>query len=153
MLEGIDHGLHVLEFAVLQLEAQESRVSAELSRGELSTLTQRRVVDSPDGRMRVEATPRANLEDLEALRAFEAAVTAIAPPAVGGPVTIVSAGAAAVRAFRSAFLYAFLAIAVVLIVLVRRPLDVLAQTRSDAPSGYFPDRHRQQAIDQPVFPC
>ncbi len=80
---------------------------------------------APDGRLRVEATPRANLEDLEALRAFEAAVTAIAPPAVGGPVTIVSAGAAAVRAFRSAFLYAFLAIAVVLIVLVRRPLDVL----------------------------
>jgi hopanoid biosynthesis associated RND transporter like protein HpnN len=78
----------------------------------------------PDGRARVEvlATPQARTS--RGLRQFVSEVTNIAPDAGGSAVTIVATSDTIVSAFRSAALIAVASITAILLLALRRPLDV-----------------------------
>jgi hopanoid biosynthesis associated RND transporter like protein HpnN len=78
----------------------------------------------PDGQARIQVNPKPNEHTPADLRRFVAAVTAIAPDAGGSAVTIQATSNTIVGAFRSAAIYAVLAIAVILFGLLRRILDV-----------------------------
>ena len=77
----------------------------------------------PDGRARVQVLPNVAARDSEGLAAFVAQVTASVPQAGGSAVTIEAASGTIVGAFRTAALAALAAIAVLLAVSLRRPLD------------------------------
>jgi hopanoid biosynthesis associated RND transporter like protein HpnN len=78
----------------------------------------------PDGRARLHvlATPAAR--DSSGLHAFVRQVVPVAPNAGGSAVTIVATAATIIGAFRDAAIGALVAIAVLLLVFLRRPLDV-----------------------------
>jgi hopanoid biosynthesis associated RND transporter like protein HpnN len=77
-----------------------------------------------DGRARIEVHPRGDPNDNETLRRFARAVLAVEPAASGGPISILKSGEAVVRAFIEAGLWAFLTIAVLLWLVLRRFTDV-----------------------------
>lgn len=79
----------------------------------------------PDGRARVEVTPKGQTSDNEAMRQFARAVLAVEPNAVEGPISILHAGDTIVRAFIEAGLWALVSIAVLLWIILRRFGDVL----------------------------
>jgi len=79
-----------------------------------------------DGSHRVEVIPAEQLDgDWAAMERFVTAVTGRDASATGGPVQMVASGAAIAEAFRQALMLAGVAALVVLVVLLRRPLDVL----------------------------
>lgn len=79
-----------------------------------------------DGRHKVEVYPHPGIAgDSAALAAFVAAVETIAPNASGAPVVIVGAGREIVAAFIQAAVTAVVAIGIALLLLLRRPRDVL----------------------------
>jgi hopanoid biosynthesis associated RND transporter like protein HpnN len=78
-----------------------------------------------DGRMRIEVTPKDNLNDFKALEAFTRAVLAVEPTATGGPVAILESGHTVVTAFIQAGGWALLSIAVLLWITLGRIGDVL----------------------------
>jgi hopanoid biosynthesis associated RND transporter like protein HpnN len=80
---------------------------------------------TPDGRARVEVSPKGNVNDTEVLRSFASATLAVYPNAVGGPISILESGNTVVRAFLEAGIYALLSIAVLLWIVLRRFGDVL----------------------------
>jgi uncharacterized protein len=79
---------------------------------------------TPDGRARVEAHPKGDANDNEVLRQFARAVLAVEPRASGGPISILESGNTVVRAFIEAALLAFLSIAILLWIVLRRFTDV-----------------------------
>lgn len=78
-----------------------------------------------DGRVRVEIFPKEDLTSNANLRAFVAAIHAVAPGAVGPPVNILAGGEVVVSAFFQATGLAVIAIVVLLAVLLRRFWDVV----------------------------
>jgi hopanoid biosynthesis associated RND transporter like protein HpnN len=83
----------------------------------------RRDYVTPDGRARIEVVPRQAVSQGDALRRFVVQVQAVAPDA-GGPAVAISATAATITgAFIQAGLSAILAIAVILVVALRRLRD------------------------------
>jgi hopanoid biosynthesis associated RND transporter like protein HpnN len=78
----------------------------------------------PDGHARVQVLARAGARDSAGLHAFVRQVVAVAPDAGGSAVFIVATAATIVGAFRDAAIGALIAIAVLLLVFLRRPLDV-----------------------------
>ena len=79
----------------------------------------------PDGRARVQVNPRAQAQSPAGLKTFVAQVIAIAPNAGGSAVTIAATADTIVGAFRQAAIYAIIAIAVLLLALLRRVLDTI----------------------------
>jgi hopanoid biosynthesis associated RND transporter like protein HpnN len=79
----------------------------------------------PDGRARVQVVGTAGTRDSRGLHALVAQVRTVAPDAEGTAVIIVETAATIVGAFRDAALYALGAIAVILIVTLRRVEDVV----------------------------
>jgi predicted RND superfamily exporter protein len=77
-----------------------------------------------DGRARVQVNPTPAAQKPKGLAEFVRQVTAIAPDAGGSAVTIAATSDTIVGAFRSAAIYAVIAIAIILSTLLRRPLDV-----------------------------
>ena len=77
-----------------------------------------------DGRARVEAHPKGDPNDNEVLRQFARAVLAVEPRASGGPISILESGHTVVRAFIEAGVWAFLSIAILLWIVLRRFTDV-----------------------------
>jgi uncharacterized protein len=77
----------------------------------------------PDGRARVQVNPKPGAQSPAGLRLFVQQVTAVAPNAGGSAVTIVATAGTIVGAFRQAAIYAVIAIAVILLALLRRVLD------------------------------
>jgi hopanoid biosynthesis associated RND transporter like protein HpnN len=77
-----------------------------------------------DGRMRVETHPTGDATDNEVLRQFARAVLAVEPRASGGPISILESGNAVVRAFVEAGIWAFVSIAILLWIVLRRLTDV-----------------------------
>jgi hopanoid biosynthesis associated RND transporter like protein HpnN len=77
----------------------------------------------PDGRARVQVNPKPEAQSPAGLRLFVQQVTAVAPNAGGSAVTIVATADTIVGAFRQAAIYAVIAIAVILLALLRRVLD------------------------------
>ena len=79
---------------------------------------------TPDGSARVEAHPKGDANDNEVLRQFARAVLAAEPRASGGPISILESGNTVVRAFIEAAILAFLSIAILLWIVLRRLTDV-----------------------------
>jgi len=79
----------------------------------------------PDGRSRVEVHPKGDPSDNETLRNFARATLAVEPTASGGPIAILKSGDTVVRAFIEAGTWAFLSIAILLWIVLRRFVDVL----------------------------
>jgi hopanoid biosynthesis associated RND transporter like protein HpnN len=79
----------------------------------------------PDGRSRVEVNPKGDPSDNETLRNFARAALAVEPTASGGPIAILKSGDTVVRAFVEAGVWAFLSIAILLWIVLRRFTDVL----------------------------
>lgn len=77
------------------------------------------------GKVLVEVIPAEDLRDPAAREQFVAAVQAVAPKISGVPVTIVEAGQAVVTAFFQASVLALAAIALLLLFVLRSPLDTL----------------------------
>jgi uncharacterized protein len=77
-----------------------------------------------DGRLRLQVIPKASVRGSAALHAFVAQVQTVAPFAVGSAVTIVRSADTIVAAFRIAALSAVAAITLILVVVLRRALDV-----------------------------
>ena len=79
----------------------------------------------PDGKARVEVSPRGDPNDNEVLRTFARAVLAVEPRATGTPVSIQESGRTVVSAFVQAGGWALLSIAILLWITLRRVGDVL----------------------------
>ncbi|TAM12341.1 MAG: hopanoid biosynthesis-associated RND transporter HpnN [Nevskiaceae bacterium] len=80
---------------------------------------------APDGTYRVNIWPRQVLDSNGPIEAFATQVRAAVPAATGAPVEYVESGRAVVQAFQHAFLFAFIAILVLLVVLLRNVVDTL----------------------------
>ena len=87
-----------------------------------ASLVEREV--AADGRVRVKVFPSDDLTDNDALRRFIDNVRAVAPDAVGSPISILESGDAVVNAFRQALVSALAAIVVLLFILMRRLADI-----------------------------
>jgi hypothetical protein len=77
----------------------------------------------PDGRARVQVNPKPGAQNPRGLKTFVQQVTAVAPGAGGSAVTIIATADTIVGAFREAAIYAVIAIALILLGLLRRVLD------------------------------
>jgi uncharacterized protein len=77
----------------------------------------------PDGRARVQVLSRASAHDSQGLHDFVAQVRSVAPNAGGTAVVIVETAKTIVGAFRTAALGAVIAIAILLLIVLRRVLD------------------------------
>src|SRR6202008_4648290 len=78
-----------------------------------------------DGSARVEVLPKGDPDDTATLRKFVQAVMAIEPMATGPAVALHEAANTVVSAFVEAGIFAFCAIAVLLLIALRRISDVL----------------------------
>jgi predicted RND superfamily exporter protein len=78
---------------------------------------------SPHGQVRIQVSPTAAAQDTTGLRRFVQAVKAIAPQAGGSAVTTIASADTIMRAFEQAAVLATLAIALVLLAVLRRFLD------------------------------
>jgi hypothetical protein len=78
-----------------------------------------------DGRARLEIHPAADARDPVALRQFVAAVRSILPDATGTPPEIIEAGRTVVGAFFEALAIAASGVAMLLLLVLRRPVDAL----------------------------
>ena len=108
------------DLADLQASLEARRVTPE-------TLPRGLVQDwmTPDGQARVSVAPKARASDIPAMRAFVAAVLAVAPDATEGPIATLSAGDMILSAFIEAGVLALISIALLLWLVLRRPRDVL----------------------------
>ena len=79
---------------------------------------------SADGKRRIEIYPQQDMQDNQALREFVRGVQSISPEVTGAPVINLEASDAVAVAFRQAFLYAFIAITIMLYILLARKRDV-----------------------------
>jgi uncharacterized protein len=78
-----------------------------------------------DGRARVSVAPKEDPNDTEGMRRFARAVLAVEPDATEGPIAILKAGDTIVHAFIQAGCWAFVSIALLLWLVLRRISDVL----------------------------
>jgi uncharacterized protein len=80
---------------------------------------------SPDGQARVQALPKGNANDNQVLRKFATAVLAAEPSATGPAISLYESGRTVIGAFIEAGVLALAAIAVLLLLALRRLTDVL----------------------------
>jgi uncharacterized protein len=85
----------------------------------------RRQWTTVDGRARIAVAPAGDPNDNEVLRRFAQAVSAVAPDAVGGPISILEASRTIIYAFAEAGACALLSIFILLWITLRRLSDVL----------------------------
>jgi uncharacterized protein len=80
---------------------------------------------SPDGHARVEALPKGNANDNQVLRKFATSVLAAEPSATGPAISLYESGRTVIAAFIEAGVLALAAIALLLLIALRRLTDVL----------------------------
>src|SRR3981189_2059720 len=80
---------------------------------------------SPDGRARVQALPKGDPNDTDVLRDFATAVLRVEPSAAGGAISLYEAARTVISAFVEAGVLAISAIAILLLIALRRLTDVL----------------------------
>jgi uncharacterized protein len=80
---------------------------------------------SPDSRARVQALPKGDSDDTNVLRNFATAVLRVEPSAAGGAISLYEAARTVISAFVEAGVLAISAIAVLLLIALRRLTDVL----------------------------
>lgn len=78
-----------------------------------------------DGRARIEVVPKGDVHDNAVMEKFVTAVLAIAPEATGSPVLIQESANTVVGAFTRAAIFALVSITAILLLVLRRPADVL----------------------------
>jgi hopanoid biosynthesis associated RND transporter like protein HpnN len=78
-----------------------------------------------DGKARLSIMPKADPNDIPAMRTFARAVLAVAPDATEGPIAILKAGDMILRAFIEAGAWALASIAILLLLFLRRFGDVM----------------------------
>jgi hopanoid biosynthesis associated RND transporter like protein HpnN len=78
----------------------------------------------PDGRARVQVIPKPTARGSAGLHAFVSQVRSVAPDAGGAAATIVDTSATIIHAFRTAAIAALVAIALILLLILRQLLDV-----------------------------
>ncbi len=78
-----------------------------------------------DGRAKIEVLPKGDPNDNETLRTFAAAVQAVEPNAIGGPISILESGRTMIKSFFEAGFWALGSIAILLWIVLRRFGDVL----------------------------
>ncbi|MGQ0658041.1 MAG: MMPL family transporter [Chromatiales bacterium] len=78
-----------------------------------------------NGIYRIEVIPRENLDNAAAMRRFVREVRGVLPAATGSPIIYLEASDAVVSAFKQAFFYAFIAIAVLLWLSMDEKVDVV----------------------------
>ena len=79
----------------------------------------------PDGRARVQALPKGDPNDIDALRKFSVAVLQVEPSAAGAAVSYYKSAQTVTRAFIEAGILALVAISILLFIALRRTSDVL----------------------------
>jgi hopanoid biosynthesis associated RND transporter like protein HpnN len=79
----------------------------------------------PDGRARVQATPKGDPNDTDVLRKFATAVLRAEPSATGSAISYYESGNTITKAFAEAGILALVAIAILLFIALRRVTDVL----------------------------
>ena len=79
---------------------------------------------SAGGERRVEIYPKQDMQDNKALREFVRGIQSVSPEVTGAPVNNLEASDAVAAAFGQAFLYAFIAITLMLFILLTRKRDV-----------------------------
>ena len=80
---------------------------------------------SANGLYKVEASPKENISENEALKRFAADVTSVTPDATGAPVADVAGARTVIGAFVQAFASAFVLIVILLLILLRSVADTL----------------------------
>ena len=123
------HDLAQLEQMLLaslpgRLEALNASLDADYISLETLPDQLKRLWVSAGGQRRVEIYPAQDMQDNRALREFVRAVQAVSPEVTGPPVNNLEASDAVAAAFRQAFLYAFIAITIMLFILLNRKRDV-----------------------------
>lgn len=108
----------------LQVERLRAALKAQPFTAEDLPAQLRRRYVAADGTARISVVPKADLRNRAALIDFVHAVRKVAPQATGAPIVIYEAGRTVVRAFLEAGAIAVAAIALLLIVLLRRWKDV-----------------------------
>lgn len=119
--------LHDKFVTVMQakLEAINQSLSADTITTETITDDLRRDWITPDGQALIEVYPKGNARDHKTLIAFTDAVRRIAPDATGAPISIQESAHTVTSAFIHAGIYALLAIAFLLFLILRRLRDVV----------------------------
>jgi hopanoid biosynthesis associated RND transporter like protein HpnN len=109
----------------LRLEEMRLALAAEPVRLETLPAAIKRDWVAADGRARIEVHPNGDASKNEVLRDFVAAVRTVAPDATGAPISIQESAHTIVGAFRNAGIFALVAIAALLALVLRRIRDVL----------------------------
>ena len=108
-----------------RLEALNASLDADYITLETLPDQLKRLWVSAGGKRRVEIYPTQDMQDAAALREFVREVQSVTPEVTGAPVINLEASDAVAAAFGQAFLYAFIAITLVLYLLLTRKRDVL----------------------------
>ena len=108
-----------------RLEALNASLDADYITLETLPDQLKRLWVSAGGKRRVEIYPKQDMQDAAALREFVREVQSVTPEVTGAPVINLEASDAVAAAFGQAFLYAFIAITLVLYLLLTRKRDVL----------------------------
>ena len=113
--------------AFLPAELDNLRLSLSAQPVTLASLPKQLTVDwvTADGRARIQVLPTTAGMNSRGLRTFVSEVTAIAPDAGGSAVTVIASATTIIDAFREAAVLALVAIAVILLVFLRKPRHVL----------------------------
>ena len=123
-----DDSARLEQMLLASLPGRLEALNASLDAGYISLETLpdqlKRLWVSAGGKRRVEIYPEQDIQDNQALREFVRGVQSISPEVTGAPINNLEASDAVAVAFRQAFLYAFIAITVMLYVLLARKRDV-----------------------------
>ena len=107
-----------------RLEALNASLNADYITLETLPDQLKRLWVSGGGKRRIEIYPQQDMQDAAALREFVRAIRSVTPEVTGAPVINLEASDAVAAAFGQAFLYAFIAITLVLYLLLARKRDV-----------------------------
>ena len=132
--EGVDSRLRGDDLAQLErmllaslpgrLEALNASLDADYISLETLPDQLKRLWVSAGGERRVEIYPKHDMQDNKALREFVRGIQSVSPEVTGAPVNNLEASDAVAAAFGQAFLYAFIAITLMLFILLTRKRDV-----------------------------
>ena len=107
-----------------RLEALNASLDADYISLETLPDQLKRLWVSAGGERRVEIYPKHDMQDNKALREFVRGIQSVSPEVTGAPVNNLEASDAVAAAFGQAFLYAFIAITLMLFILLTRKRDV-----------------------------
>jgi uncharacterized protein len=128
-----------LLIAPMKTVLEDVRLSLQAAPVTLADLPERLRRDwiAADGRARIEVAPRGDKNDYETMRPFVDAVLKVAPNASGAPVGVLASGDTVLKAFAEAGGLAFVSIALLLYIALRRIGDVALTLAPLALAGIY----------------